>query len=73
MSAHAISHEDWVQAVARDAIGEVVLGCLDIHPAGRETLHCWLQGIFDAAGRGDLGEVQRLADMCRERLAHERA
>ena len=42
-----------------------------VHPAGRVTIDIWLSDMRDAADKGDISTVDRLAQMVRQKIDQE--
>jgi hypothetical protein len=70
---------DWRTHVIQEAhklhddIETAIFDDSPIHPAGKRAVWGWLCELRDAACCGNLAEVRRLADMCREQIAEELA
>jgi hypothetical protein len=75
MSASELTWSEWRDTVIAEA--EQLDRGIDarlsdrIHPSGRACIDGWRQELRDAASRGDLIEVRRLARMCRHRIKQE--
>jgi hypothetical protein len=75
MSASELPWSEWRDAVITEAeqLDRAIEARLSdrIHPSGRQCIDEWRQELRDAASRGDLIEVRRLARMCRHRVQQE--
>jgi hypothetical protein len=75
MSSSELPWSEWRDAViaeARQLDREIEAAISDkVHP-GRKRIDEWRHELRDAAFRGDLIEVRRLAKMCRHRIKQER-
>jgi hypothetical protein len=69
MSASELPWSEWRDAVIAEAQrldSEIETALCDkVYPSGRRCIDDWRQELRDAAFRGDLIEVRRLAKMCR--------
>jgi hypothetical protein len=75
MSASELPWSEWRDAVIAEAQrldSEIETALCDkVYPSGRRCIDDWRQELRDAAFRGDLIEVRRLAKMCRHRIRQE--